>query len=248
MRVTSLLVLFGNEKKPSKMEDDEWNEINFHAKVTIILCLSDEVLYNIINEESTASFWCRLESLYMMKSLSNKLFMKKLYSLWMKKGTPFNQQLNAFNRILSGLLALKIKQREEDKTLLLLSSLLLTYDHLAITTMYGKDTLELKDVRQMIQNIKLMKKIDSTKKASGLVVKGQRGSSQSRRPKRDSEASSSFTCYFLQNTRAYQEKLYEIQETLKKRVSILIGRVPVESQINSVEEADANPCDVLTAA
>ena len=44
MRVTSLLVkegtyeaLLGIEKKPSKMEDDEWNDIDFHANATIIL-------------------------------------------------------------------------------------------------------------------------------------------------------------------------------------------------------------------
>ena len=36
--------LLGIEKKPSKMEDDEWNEIDFDAKATIRLCLSDEIL------------------------------------------------------------------------------------------------------------------------------------------------------------------------------------------------------------
>ena len=63
MRVTSLLVkegthkdMFCIEKKPSNMEDDEWNDIDFHAKMTIILCLSDEILYNMMNEETTASF------------------------------------------------------------------------------------------------------------------------------------------------------------------------------------------------
>ena len=52
MRVTSLLVkegthnaLLGIEKKPSKIEDDEWNDIDFRAKAMIILCLSDEVFY-----------------------------------------------------------------------------------------------------------------------------------------------------------------------------------------------------------
>ena len=81
--------LFGAEKKPSKMEDDEWNDIDFRAKPTIILCISDEVLYNVMNEETTAGLWCRLESLYITKSLSNKLFMKKqLYSFQMKEGTP----------------------------------------------------------------------------------------------------------------------------------------------------------------
>ena len=45
--------LLGVEKKSSKMEDNEWDDINFHAKATIILCLSDEVLYNVMNEETT---------------------------------------------------------------------------------------------------------------------------------------------------------------------------------------------------
>jgi len=110
MRVTSLFVkedtqkaMFG-AKKPSKMEDDEWNDINFRAKATMILCPSDEVLYNIMNEETTAELWCKLESLYMMKSLSNMLFLKKqLYNLWMKENTPILQHLNTFNRILSDL-------------------------------------------------------------------------------------------------------------------------------------------------
>ena len=115
MRVTSLLVKEGThkallaiEKNPSKMEDDEWNDIDFLAKATIILCLSNEVLYNMMNEETTADIWCRLESLYMTKSLSNKLFMKKqLNSLWMKEGMPVLQHLNAFNRILNDLLVLR---------------------------------------------------------------------------------------------------------------------------------------------
>jgi len=49
--------------------------------------------------------------------------------------------------------------------------------------MYDKETLELEDVRQMLQNNELMKKTDSTKEASGLFVKGQRERSKSRGPK-----------------------------------------------------------------
>ena len=80
MRVTSLLMkesthktLLGIEKKPLKMEDDEWNDVDFRTKVTIILCLSDVFLRNVMNKNTTAGLWCRLESLYMTKSLSNKL-------------------------------------------------------------------------------------------------------------------------------------------------------------------------------
>ena len=89
----------------------------------------------------------------MTKSLSNKLFMKKqLYSLRMKKGTPILQHLNVLDKILADLLALEVKLEEEDKALLLLSSLPSSYDHLATTIMYGKKTLELENVRQMLQN------------------------------------------------------------------------------------------------
>src|SRR3954464_3710093 len=96
MRVTSLLVkegtyqaLQGIRKKPSTMGEDDWKEIDIKANVTIILCLSDEVLYNVMNEDTAAGLWSRLESLYMTKSLSNKLYMKKqLYSLRMAEGTP----------------------------------------------------------------------------------------------------------------------------------------------------------------
>ena len=117
IQVTSLLLvkegthkaLLGIEKKPSKMEDDDWNDINFHAKATITLCLSDEVLYNLMNEETIVGLWCRLESLYMTKSLSNKLFMKKqLYNRRMKECAPILQHLNAFKRILSDLLARRL--------------------------------------------------------------------------------------------------------------------------------------------
>ena len=57
------------------MQDDEWNDIDFGVKATIILYLSDEVLYKVMNEKTTVGLWCRLESLYMTKNLSNKLFM-----------------------------------------------------------------------------------------------------------------------------------------------------------------------------
>src|SRR4051812_14039632 len=89
MRVTSLLVKEGTyqarqgiRKKPSTMGEDGWKEIVIKVKATIILCLSDEVFYNVMNEDTSAGIWNRLESLYMTKILSNKLYMKKqLYYL-----------------------------------------------------------------------------------------------------------------------------------------------------------------------
>ena len=65
--------LLGAKKKPSKMEDDEWMDIDVWAKATIILCLSDQVFYNVMNKKIIVDLCYKLESLYMTKSLSNKL-------------------------------------------------------------------------------------------------------------------------------------------------------------------------------
>ena len=83
----------------------------------------------------------------MTKSLSNKLFMKKsLYNLQIKEGIHILQHLNTFNMNLSDLLAIEVMLEKEDKALLLLSSLLSSYDHLTTTIKYRKETLEL-DIR-----------------------------------------------------------------------------------------------------
>src|SRR4051812_47791045 len=97
-----------------------------------------------MNEETTAELWSRMESLYIKKSFSNKLYMKKqLYCLRIAEGTPILQHLNVFNKIVSDLLALEVKLEEENKALILLSSLPTSYDHLVTTILYEKETLEL---------------------------------------------------------------------------------------------------------
>ena len=62
--------------------------------------------------------------LYMTKSLSNKLYLKKqLYELRMKEGTAVLEHLNFFKKVISEFLAVDVKIDEEDKVLILLSSL-----------------------------------------------------------------------------------------------------------------------------
>ena len=115
------------------------------------------------------------------------------------------------------MLALEIKLEEEDKALILLSSLPLNYDHLATTIMYSKETLELEDVRQMFQNNELMKKTDFTEEASELFVKGQRGRSKSKGPKRDPDAYSSNACYYCKKPGHIKKNYTKYKEMLKKK-------------------------------
>jgi hypothetical protein len=44
---------------------------------TIRLCLGDDVMYHVMDKESPAIIWLKLESQYMSKSLTNKLYLKQ---------------------------------------------------------------------------------------------------------------------------------------------------------------------------
>jgi len=91
---------------------------------TIQLCLADEVMYNVMIEETAIGLWSRLQ-MYMTKNLSNKLYLKKqLYGLRMKEGTAVLEHLNFFNKIINKLLNDNVKIDEEDKSLILFSSIL----------------------------------------------------------------------------------------------------------------------------
>jgi hypothetical protein len=63
--------LDGKRKKPMGMSDDEWEDLDARGLNTIRLCLVDEVLFNIVGEETTVGLWSRMESLYMMNFLTN---------------------------------------------------------------------------------------------------------------------------------------------------------------------------------
>ena len=55
------------------MFEDEKEKLKMKVHNTIQLCLADEVLWEVADEDFTAGLWLKLESLYMTKSLSKKL-------------------------------------------------------------------------------------------------------------------------------------------------------------------------------
>ena len=85
----------------------------------IKLCLEDEVMYKVMDEEMATGLWSRLEILYMTKIPSNKLYLnKQLYGLHMNEGIAVLEYLNFFKKIISELLDVDVKI-----ALILLSSL-----------------------------------------------------------------------------------------------------------------------------
>ena len=115
--------------------------------------------------------------------------------------------------------------------------------------MYGKETLKLEDVRQMIQNNELMKKTDSTEEASILFV-NQKERSKSRGPKRDPEAFSSYSCYFCKKSEHIKKNCMKYKEMLKRKGDKDSDGASTSGKLDQaviVEEADEGSCDVLTA-
>nr|GEV51674.1 retrovirus-related Pol polyprotein from transposon TNT 1-94 [Tanacetum cinerariifolium] len=67
------------------MSDEDWLKLDEKALATIQLFLTREVLREVIHETIAAGLWLKLESLYITKSLANKIRLKdRLYTFRMK--------------------------------------------------------------------------------------------------------------------------------------------------------------------
>jgi hypothetical protein len=69
--------LTGKTMKPIAMTNKEWEDLDEKSLSTIRLCLADDVMFNIVGEDITSGLWSKLESLYMMKSLTSRINLKR---------------------------------------------------------------------------------------------------------------------------------------------------------------------------
>ena len=93
MKMRALLVQQGihdallGEDNFKEKTDKEKIEMVEKAHSAIILSLGDKVLREVSKEITAAGLWRKLDTLYMTKSLANRLFLKqKLYSFKMAPG------------------------------------------------------------------------------------------------------------------------------------------------------------------
>ena len=119
-----LKVLSSKDKLPKSMSDEEKEELEMKAHNFIQLCLADEVLQEVADEDTVVSLWLKLECLYMTKSLTNKLYLnQRLFTLRMKEGTSIKDHLDKLNKILMDLKIFDVRIDKEDQDLILLCSL-----------------------------------------------------------------------------------------------------------------------------
>ena len=110
-----LKFLSGKDKLSESMSEDEKKELEIKAHNAIQLCLADKVLREVVDKDTAASLWLKLESLYMIKSLINKLYLKQcLFTLHRKEGTPIKDHLDELNKILMDLKNIDVRIDEED--------------------------------------------------------------------------------------------------------------------------------------
>ena len=69
--------LLGKTKQLASIIDEDWDEMDVRALSSIRLCLADDVLFNIVTEKTTVGLWSKLEIMYMTKSLTNRIFLKR---------------------------------------------------------------------------------------------------------------------------------------------------------------------------
>ena len=128
-RVKDLLAQQGipralSEKKPVKVDNDKWEEMQAQACATIRLYLSDLIMYHVMDKTSPKEIWDKLEEQLISKTLTRKLYLKqKLYGLKMQEGSDLAEHINVFNQLIVDLGKVNEKIDEEDSAIILLCSL-----------------------------------------------------------------------------------------------------------------------------
>nr|GEX34678.1 zinc finger, CCHC-type [Tanacetum cinerariifolium] len=151
VKMRALLIQHGCEAAlevlPADMEAQAKAELNKKAHSVVILCLGNKNLREVTGETTVAGIWSKLETLYMTKSLANKLYLKKkLYTFYMPAGRKISEHIDEFNKIVLDLSNIEVKFKDADLALLLLTSLPASYEHFVDTLLYGREAMTLEDV------------------------------------------------------------------------------------------------------
>ncbi|CAL1403742.1 unnamed protein product [Linum trigynum] len=184
--------LSGKSKKES-IDEEEWISLEEKAHSTILLCLADDIITEVATEKTASGLWLKLESLYMTKSLTNKLHMKqRLFSLRMEEGISLRNHLDQLNTILLYMRNIDVKIDDEDAVLILLVSLPHSYENFVDSFIAGKDSLSLEDVRSALHTREVRHKASgsgSENQASGLAAtSGRRQQSGNRKANTNSNS------------------------------------------------------------
>ncbi|GJS21654.1 retrovirus-related pol polyprotein from transposon TNT 1-94 [Tanacetum coccineum] len=204
-KMHALLIQHGCEAAleivPTDMEAQMKVELNKKAHSAVILCLGNKVPREVTGETNAAGVWSKLETLYMTKSLANKLYLKKLYTFYLPVGRKISKHIDEFNKIVLDLANIEVKLEDEDLALLLLTSLPASYEHFVDTLLYGREEFIFEDVMATLNSKEIKERYKAKRDdGEGLYVSGRTGrrdSRQSRGKSRSKSRGGRLKCYLF---------------------------------------------------
>ena len=207
------------------------------------------MLREVAKEKTTSGLWSKLEDLYLKKSVAKRLYMKRrLYTFSMKEGVAINDHLDEFNKLILDLENVNIDLEDEDRALILLSSLPDSFEHFVDTLLYGRQTLMLKDVKSALESKDLKKKSNGKDQSygEGLTVKSKANKKNSKEKKNTNQKDkiekkkNKKKCYFCQKEGHYMKDCFE-----KKKLEKLQKESNRKVALVSEDEGDSEGADVL---
>ncbi|KAL5757095.1 hypothetical protein ACOSQ2_021841 [Xanthoceras sorbifolium] len=240
--------LLGKDKLPSTMDEAKKQEMDDKALASIQLCLSNEVLREVMQEKTAKDLWDKLESLYVTKNLTTKLVAKhRLYTLSMAEGASIKSHIDEFSTILMDLGNMEISYDDEDQALMLLRSLPPSYKHFRDTLIYSRQTLKLEDVKAALFSKELIDKELGTSRndspAEGLLVRGRTpdksSSSNQRSRSRSKSRHRNLTCNYCKKKGHTKSECFKLKN--KQQNKDQKRDEPAEASIVQNQEQ----CDLL---
>jgi len=111
--------------------------------------------YDVMNDTLAKSIWEILASKYLTKSVENRLHLKRrLYRFQLKGGISISDHINNYTKLLADLTNLNVVIENEDKALILLSSLPDEgYETIVLSLIIGKIFLSYSEVIAALVNL-----------------------------------------------------------------------------------------------
>ena len=118
----------------------------------IVLNLSDNVLREVINEETTYGMWTKLDEIYKSKDLPNPAYVRERYFTFkVDDNKSLIENLGEFKKLSSDFKELGDKIDDENESFILLNSLPEAYKEVKMTLKYGRQKITTKDVISVIK-------------------------------------------------------------------------------------------------
>ena len=113
-----------------------------------------------MNETSAKSIWEILASKYLTKSVENRLHLKRrLYCYLLKDGISISDRINNYTKLFVDLTNMDVVIEDEDKVLILLSSLSdKGYETFVLTLINGRTSLSYTEVIAVLVNVESRRK------------------------------------------------------------------------------------------